>query len=69
MGRGLIRAILVRMVLLKTILDTTDMQALATLSSEYRQLATVQVMIKANGIPILGARLAMLQSCRHFDRD
>ena len=41
MVRRLIRAVLVCMILLKTVLDATDMQSSATTATENRELATI----------------------------
>ena len=67
MVRRLIRAVLVRMILLKTVLDTTDMQSFATTATKNRQLATVEIVIKTYRVAILGARLPMFQPSRHLN--
>ena len=67
MVRRFIRAVLVRMILLKTVLDTTDMQSFATTATKNRQLATIEIVIKTYWVAVLGARLPMFQPCRHLN--
>ena len=67
MVRRLIRAVLVCMILLKTVLDATDMQSFATTATENRELATIEIVIKTYWVTILGTRLSMFQSSRHFN--
>ena len=48
--------------------ETTNMQSLATPATCQRQCALVQIVIKANGISILGTWNSLLKALWHFNR-